>query len=188
MQFRWWLLNSFSTPYSENWLERRYILGLAIVKGSISKWVFWVINISTFFSYCLHWCWPLVLVWWNFIFKLSVNWPLIISGAQLEKRVLPLLCFMDEDLFTFRFTNRPTGSELTRTKKRFACLAEKTKPTLGKLSLSLRDRFQFARQISICKTDFTTIRLNSKSSAHKILNAVKENDNDENVVRENNDD
>ena len=117
MQFRWWLLNSFSTPYSENWLERRYILGLAIVKGSISKWVFWVINISTFFSYCLpvHWCWPVVLEWWNCIFKLSINWPLIISCAccwrsQLGKRVLPLLCFMDEDLFTFRFTNRPTGS------------------------------------------------------------------------------
>ena len=85
---------------------------------------------------------------------------------------MPLLCFMDEDLFTFRFTNRPTGPELTRTKKRFACLAEKTKPTLGELSLSLQDRFHNH------PIEFKI----------KILNAVKENDNDENVMCENNND
>ena len=152
MQFRWWLLNSFSTPYSENWLERRYILGLAIVKGSISKWVFWVINISTFFSYCLpvHWCWPLVLVWWNFIFKLSVNWPLIISGARLEKRVLPLLCFMDEDLFTFRFTNRPTDRVRVDADKEKICLSGRKDKTHFGETFS-----QLARQISICETDFS---------------------------------
>ena len=41
--------------------------------------------------------------------------------------------------------------------------------------------------LSACKTDFTTIRLNIQyTSAHTILNAVKENDNHENFVRENN--
>ena len=78
---------------------------------------------------------------------------------------------------------KPTDRVLVDADKEKICLSGRKDKTHFGETFS-----QFARQISICKTDFTTIRLNSKSSAHKILNAVKENDNDENVVCENNND